>query len=123
MFAASKSGFEYTVPNIMRVGLLGRGFMGRTHLEALSEISDVDVAPEREIAQVIADPSVEAVDICLPTNLHALATLKALAAGKHVLVEKPMSLDVGSSRQMIAAAKKQKRVLMVAQVLRFFPMY
>jgi predicted dehydrogenase len=107
----------------MRVGVLGRGFMGRTHLKALSEISGVEVAPECEIAQVIADPSVEAVDICLPTNLHALATLKALAAGKHVLVEKPMSLDVGSSRQMIAAAKKQKRVLMVAQVLRFFPMY
>jgi predicted dehydrogenase len=97
--------------------------MGRTHLKALGEIPDVDVAPECEIAKVIADPCVDAVDICLPTNLHAPVAIKALKAGKHGLVEKPMALDVAASRQMIAEATKQKRVLMVAQVLRFFPMY
>jgi predicted dehydrogenase len=107
----------------MRVGVLGRGFMGKTHLEALTEIPDVDIAAQREIAKVIADPSVDAVDICLPTNLHAPVALEALQAGKHVLVEKPMALDVAASRQMIAEAKQQKRVLMVAHVLRFFPMY
>jgi len=107
----------------MRVGVLGRGFMGKTHLQALTEIPDVEIAAEREIAKVIADPGVDAVDICLPTNLHAPVALEALQAGKHVLVEKPMALDVAASRQMIAEAKKQKRVLMVAHVLRFFPMY
>src|SRR5580704_11052059 len=107
----------------MRVGVLGRGFMSKTHLEALTEIPDVDIAAQREIAKVIADPSVDAVDICLPTNLHAPVALEALQAGKHVLVEKPMALDVAVSWQMIARAKKQKRVLMVAHVLRFFPMY
>jgi predicted dehydrogenase len=124
-FASLKLGFEYTVPNIniMRVGVLGRGFMGRTHLEALHEIPDVEVAAERDIAKMIADPTVEAVDICLPTNLHASVALEALQAGKHVLVEKPMALDVETSWQMIARAKKQKRVLMVAQVLRFLPAY
>src|SRR5580704_18506379 len=105
----------------MRVGVLGRGFMGRTHLEALHDIPDVEVAAESDIAKMIADPGVDAVDICLPTNLHAPVALKALQAGKHVLVEKPMALDVAAARQMIAAAKQQKRVLMVAQVLRFFP--
>jgi predicted dehydrogenase len=114
---------EYTVPNIMRVGVLGRGFMGTTHLKALAGITDIEIAAECEIAKVIADPRVDAVDICLPTNLHAPVALQALQAGKHVLVEKPMALDVESSRQMIAEAKKQERVLMVAQVLRFFPMY
>jgi predicted dehydrogenase len=107
----------------MRVGVLGRGFMGRTHLKALGEIADVEVTVEREIAKVIADPGVDAIDICLPTNLHAPVTLEALRAGKHVLVEKPMALDVSAARQMIVEARKQKRVLMVAQVLRFFPMY
>src|ERR1700692_4636515 len=107
----------------MRVGVLGRGFMGRTHLEALHEIPDVEVAAERDIAKMIADPTVDAVDICLPTNLHASVALEALRAGKHVLVEKPMALDVETSWQMIARAKKQKRVLMVAQVLRFLPAY
>ena len=107
----------------MRVGLLGRGFMGRTHLKALAEIADVEVAPESDIDKVIADPRVDAVDICLPTNLHAPVVIEALRAGKHVLVEKPMALDKDAAWQMIAQAKKQKRVLMVAQVLRFFPMY
>ncbi len=107
----------------MRVGVLGRGFMGRTHLKALAEIPDVEVAAGSEIAKVIADPDVDAVDICLPTNLHAPVALEALRAGKHVLVEKPMALDIETSRQMIEAAEKQKRVLMVAHVLRFFPMY
>ena len=107
----------------MRVGLLGRGFMGKTHLQALAEIPDVEVAPRRDIASTLADPSVDAVDICLPTDLHAPVALDALRAGKHVLVEKPMALDVASARQMIAEAEKQNRVLMVAHVLRFFPMY
>jgi len=97
--------------------------MGRTHLKALSEIPDVEVAAEREITQVIADPDIDAVDICLPTSLHAPVALQALQAGKHVLVEKPMALDVETSRQMIEAATKHERVLMVAQVLRFFPAY
>ena len=107
----------------MRIGVLGRGFMGRTHLKALDELPDVEIAEQRDIAQVLADPGVDAVDICLPTNLHARVAIDALQVGKHVLVEKPMALDVVASRQMIAEATKQKRVLMVAQVLRFFPAY
>lgn len=107
----------------MRVGILGRGFMGRTHLKALAEIPDVEVSAGTDIRRMIADPSVDAVDICLPTNLHAPVALEALRAGKHVLVEKPMALDVETSRQMIEVARKYERVLMVAQVLRFFPAY
>src|SRR5579864_5283282 len=99
----------------MRVAVLGRGFMGRTHLKAWGEISDVEV--------VSGDATADAIDICLPTNLHAPMALEALRAGKHVLVEKPMTLDVASCGEMIEEAKKQRRVLMVAHVLRFFPMY
>jgi predicted dehydrogenase len=81
------------------------------------------VAKYRDVRQMLEDPSLDAVDLCLPTHLHAPVAMLALEAGKHVLVEKPMALDTESARQMIRASEKHKRVLMVAQVLRFFPMY
>ena len=77
----------------------------------------------RRAEGLIADPDVEAVDLCVPTHLHTPLTLAALAAGKHVLVEKPMALTVEDCDAMIAAAREANRVLMVAQVLRFFPEY
>jgi predicted dehydrogenase len=81
------------------------------------------VARYRAIEGLLADSRVEAVDLCLPTDLHAPVAIAALRAGKHVLVEKPMALDGKSAESMIAEAAKADRVLMAAQVLRFFPMY
>ncbi len=72
---------------------------------------------------LIDDPLVDAVDICTPTDLHKPLALRALAAGKHVLVEKPMALSSADCAAMIEAARDAGRVLMVAQVLRFFPEY
>ena len=82
-----------------------------------------NVAKYTEIDALLGDPRVDAVDICLPTSLHAPVAIAALRMGKHVLVEKPMALDVASCEGMLAAARSADRVLMVAQVLRFFPMY
>jgi predicted dehydrogenase len=65
----------------------------------------------------------DAVDLCLPTKLHAPVALAALEAGKHVLVEKPMGLDGADCDRMIAAAEKAGRILMAAHVLRFSPVY
>ena len=76
-----------------------------------------------EIEDVLGDRNVDAIDICLPTYLHAPVAVEGLRAGKHVLVEKPMALDGASARRMIEEAEKRGRVLMTAQVLRFFPMY
>lgn len=73
--------------------------------------------------QAVEDPKADAVDICLPTNLHAPAAIAALRADKHVLVEKPMALQPEEAQAMIAAARDTGRILMVAQVLRFFPAY
>ena len=73
--------------------------------------------------EVIADTRVEAVDICLPTDLHLPVALAALRAGKHVLVEKPMALTGEECDQMIAAARQARGVLMAAQVVRFWPDY
>lgn len=73
--------------------------------------------------EVLADPAIDAVDLCLPTALHEPYTIEALQAGKHVLVEKPMAIEEAACARMIAAAKQAKKTLMVAQVLRFFPAY
>jgi predicted dehydrogenase len=77
----------------------------------------------RSIDQALADPDVEAVDICLPTDQHASAALAALRAGKHVLVEKPMALDAADADLMLVEARKSGRVLMTGQVLRFIGAY
>ncbi len=75
------------------------------------------------LEDALADRDIDAVDLCLPTHLHAPAAIAALRSGKHVLVEKPMALDEAECHQMIQMAQRAGRTLMCAQVLRFFPMY
>ncbi len=77
----------------------------------------------RNLEDILNDREIDAVDICLPTNLHADVTVAALLAGKDVLVEKPMALDLDSSLRMLEASRSASRILMVAHVLRFFPEY
>ncbi len=77
----------------------------------------------QSVYECLKDPNVDALDLCLPTDLHEEMAIAALRAGKHVLVEKPMALDGAACDRMIAEARKQGRTLMVAQVLRFFPAY
>jgi predicted dehydrogenase len=77
----------------------------------------------RDLPSVFADPSIDAVDLCLPTNMHEEAAIGALRAGKHVLVEKPMALDGAAARRIVAEAERAGRILMAAQVIRFFPEY
>ena len=95
-------------------GNLGEGF-------AMLDFSQV--AKHTRWEAILEDPTIEAVDICLPTHLHAPATAAALRAGKHVLVEKPMALDFETANHLVVLAKQQGKILMAAQVLRFFPMY
>ena len=89
------------------------GSGGRQDLSGIAAYDDVE--------DLLADPNVDLVDICLPTTMHYEWTMKALAAGKHVLVEKPIALDLKESEKMVALARKMRRRLMVAHVLRFFP--
>ena len=73
--------------------------------------------------ELIADPEVEAVDVCLPTYLHARYSIMALEAGKHVLCEKPIAHSLGPARRLAAAAKKARGKFMVAHCIRFWPEY
>lgn len=73
--------------------------------------------------ELFQDSDIEAVDLCVPSHLHASLAIQALEAGKHVLVEKPMGLNGDECQRMIDVAQQNNRVLMVAQVLRFWPEY
>jgi predicted dehydrogenase len=85
------------------------------------DLGDAKICPRAE--DILDDPDIDAVDICLPTYLHAEIAILAFQRGKHVLVEKPMSIDPLSAAEIIDAATGADRVLMVAHVLRFAPAY
>ena len=71
--------------------------------------------------ELLADPAVDLVDLCVPNDQHAAQAIRALEAGKHVLVEKPIALTAADADAMVAAAKASGKMLMVAHVLPFFP--
>jgi predicted dehydrogenase len=75
----------------------------------------------RDLDALLADKDIDLIDVCNPTHLHPATAIKALEAGKHVLVEKAIALDTKDADTMLAAAKKANRLLMVAHVLPFFP--
>jgi predicted dehydrogenase len=80
-----------------------------------------DVKRYERYDDLLADPGVDLVDLTTPTDRHADMTLAALKAGKHVLVEKAIALDPKDADAMVKAAGRAGRLLMVAQVLPFFP--
>lgn len=71
--------------------------------------------------ELLEDPQIDVVDICLPTSMHVDSALKALRAGKHVFLEKPIALSLRDADRLIAAAERANRQFMVAHVLRYFP--
>lgn len=71
--------------------------------------------------ELLADPEIDLIDICSPTGQHEAMTLAALRAKKHVLVEKPISIELDAADRMVAAARSAGKLLMVGHVLPFFP--
>ncbi|MEZ4497614.1 MAG: Gfo/Idh/MocA family oxidoreductase [Thermomicrobiales bacterium] len=127
----------------MRIAILGAGFMGSTHARAFAQIEDVEVAiivaqsPDRAapladevgarfsttVEDIFTDPTIDAVSICLPTPFHRAAAKAAIAANKHVLLEKPSALTLADADALVAFAASTDRVFMMAHVLRFWPEY
>lgn len=70
---------------------------------------------------LIKDPDVQLVDICLPTPMHVDYALAALAAGKHVLIEKPLARTAADAARLADAAEKAAGFSMVAMCMRFWP--
>jgi predicted dehydrogenase len=128
---------------MVQVAVLGAGFMGSTHAKAYAAMPEVEVAAiyapsadradplaseigsrwTDDLATVLSDPNIEAVDICLPTPQHREVAEAALSVGKHVLLEKPIALSLEDARALVRANEATDRVFMIAHVLRFWPEY
>jgi predicted dehydrogenase len=81
------------------------------------------LAKYERIEAMLADPTIDLVDVCLPPHLHADVAVQALEAGKHVFCEKPMALTARDCDRMLEAARRSGRQLFVGHVLPFFPEY
>lgn len=121
---------------MIRIAIFGAG-IGREHLAALREMPDVfrvvavvdkdlarieeirdgqDFAAITEIADVLTDPNIDVIDVCLPPHLHVPVTLDALNAGKHVICEKPLATSMADvERIKQAALDNDKQVFPVFQ--------
>ena len=126
----------------MRAGVVGLGTMGRNHVRVWDEAVDgvelvavADPDPEAlrrathgrairgfaDPAEMFAAEGLDLVSIVAPTSLHLQTTLAALAAGVHVLVEKPIAATRPEAERMIAAAADAGRLLTVGHIERFNP--
>jgi predicted dehydrogenase len=85
--------------------------------------SDLGATFTSDIEATLADDDVQLVDVCLPTELHREVTEKALMAGKHVLLEKPIALTLEDADAIVATAARSPGELLIGLVLRFFAEY
>ena len=126
----------------IRVGLIGVGGIARLHQlgyrdnphAELYAICDVDEGLLRQRAadwgvrksyadyrQLLADPAVDAVEVITPHHLHEAMGVAALAAGKHVSMQKPMAVTVGECEALIAAARRAGTLFRVFENFRYYP--
>ncbi len=121
------------------VCVVGLGGWGSVHCQIFGSIDNVDLyvcarSPERVahaqaafgavdgligLDAALQDERIEAVSLALPHNLHAEAACRALEAGKHVLVEKPIANTLAEAETMIESARAADRILMVAENAHF----
>ena len=126
----------------LRAAIIGLGFVGRAHLEALRR-QGIDVAgilgssPERSeetratlgldrayasLGELARDQFVNVVHICTPNHVHFEEAKAAIEAGKHVLCEKPLAMGTRQSKALVELARKQNLVGGVAYNLRYYPL-
>lgn len=120
--------------------VVGTGRMGQAHAAAWAEVGvpvrwavsprtrpDLRAAPgarwATRLEEALTDPAVTVVSICTPTPSHADLAIRALEAGRSVLLEKPIALTLADARRVAEAASRAPGTLMVAHVVRFFPGY
>src|SRR5690348_9858483 len=124
--------------NDLRIGIVGSGFMGLTYSEALSKYvrgarltgvaggsraaglaAEYGVPHSNSLESLLARDDVDAVVLATPDTVHCEQTVAAAAAGKHVLVEKPMAPNVAQCDRMIAACREAGVNLAVVKTERY----
>ncbi len=96
------------------------GFYNRTPSKAVVLAEQYHAKFYASWQQLLADPAVQAVLICTPPQSHEELTVQALAAGKHVLLEKPMAPTLQAAERMAKAAEHSKGILMLLHIQRFY---
>jgi len=126
----------------VRVGIIGAGAISRDHGNSVKAYNGAEIvavadshpprakqlAKELGVRRVyhaaealIADPDIDAVTIAVPNRFHAPYAIASLNAGKHVSLDKPFALNAVEARQVIAAARRSKKVFMLGMNWRFRP--
>lgn len=131
-------------PRPVRVAVVGAGAWGINHVRTFSRLKGCELvavcdpspesraragsfAPNAKLTDsfdsIVSDRSVDAVVIATPAIMHAGQAQKALAADKHVLVEKPMALTVSDARDIAGVAERRARVLGVGHLMLYHPAF
>lgn len=126
----------------VKIGIIGVGTIGSVHAEAYAKVPEAeimalcDILPDRlkekgsrhgvatlyeDYHELLANPDIEAVSVCVPNNVHAPIAIDAFKAGKHVLLEKPMALNAQQGEAICKARDDAGRVLMMGMVMRQGP--
>jgi predicted dehydrogenase len=127
----------------IKVGIIGTGFIGPSHIEALRRLGYIDVAAVSDInievakekakflniekaygdyKELLAEPEIKAVHICTPNHLHYSMSKEALMAGKHVICEKPLAMNSRQASELSALAKEKNLVNAVHFNIRYYPL-
>ncbi|MBR2434809.1 MAG: Gfo/Idh/MocA family oxidoreductase [Lentisphaeria bacterium] len=125
-----------------KIGIIGCGTIGSVHAEAYAKVPKAevvalcDILPDRlkekaerhnvgktyeDYNDLLADPEIEAVSICVPNNMHAPIAIAALKAGKHVMLEKPMTINQKFAKDIIKARDESGKLLQMGMVYRQNP--
>jgi predicted dehydrogenase len=128
----------------LRIGVIGLGWFGEIHCETIVGVPTLELAalctrnPDRLAAQakkfgvkktyrnyadLLADKDIDAVSIVTMWDQHTDPAVAALAADKHVFLEKPMASTVADCSKIIAASRKSKGILQIGHICRFNPRY
>jgi len=126
----------------LRAAVIGAGFVGRAHIEALRRLAIpiqgvLGSSPSRtaqacdslgiarayqSMADLASDGSVDVVHVCTPNHLHFPETESALRAGKHVMCEKPLAMNTRETAALVELARERQRVGAVTYNLRYYPL-
>ena len=131
------------MPKTIKAGIIGTGFIGPAHVEALRRLGNVEVVAVAEANQELADAKAEAMSIpkpygdykklledseiqvvhnCTPNHLHFAINKDILAAGKHVVSEKPLAMNTQESAELVKLAEESGKINAVNFNYRFYPL-
>ena len=127
-----------------RIGIIGAGFMGKAHAECYQQERTVEIAAvaasraerAQHLAQtvgaahwttrwedLVADPTIDGIDICAPNDLHAAIALAAIRHGQPFLIEKPLARSLAEAKEIVAAQEQAGIRAVYGENVRFAPPY